>query len=233
MLRRPARMAVAVAAATLTVLPVALTSSTAVADQPRGYGPSDPFDDALMGDTGPVEPMKDQAKIVRTKHGYRYTAGQQNSHLTVVRTDRGLRFRDSGTRSWKSLPSMCSRQRVARGIAAVCHVPGTTSLSNPTLIEIHPRLGHDYIDARTLPASFELAILADAGRDVIYAGRGNDFVNGAQDPDRVYGGAGRDWLRGGDGADRVNGGSSSDYITGGSGRDSINGGGGADRVYPG
>ncbi len=205
--------------------------TSAVADQPAGYGPSDPFDDALMGDTGPVEPMKNQAKIIVTKYGYRLTAGQQNSHLTVTRVNGRLRFHDSGTRSWKSLPVACKAQR-ATGVAAVCRVPASTSAGNPTLLEFHPRLGHDYVDGRTLPATFEMAVLADAGRDTVFTGHGNDFINGAHDPDRAYGGAGNDWIRGGSGNDRIGGGAGRDYIVGQDGRDIINGGSGVDRIYP-
>lgn len=184
-----------------------------------------------MGGNGPAEPMKDMAKIVRTTHGYRYTGGQQDNNLVVTRTDKGLRFRDTRTRSWKSLPSMCQRQRVGRGIAAVCAVPSTTSLQNPTLLEIHPRLGDDYVDGRTLSAAWEMAVLVDAGRDIVHLGDGNDFVNGAFQRDRVYGGAGRDWIRTGDGSDLIRGGAGSDYLVGGNGRDSVSGDEGADRVY--
>jgi hypothetical protein len=230
MLRRPARLAVAVVTAALTVAPFAFMTGSAEA-QPRGYGPQDPFEEALMGGNGPAEPMKNMAKIVRTKYGYRYTGGQQDNHLVVSRTDKGLRFQDTATRSWKSLPGLCHRQRVGRGIAAVCAVPASTSRRNPTLLEIHPRLGNDYVDGRTLSGSWDLAVLADAGRDVVHLGHGDDFVNGAFQGDKVYGSAGRDWIRTGDGNDVIRGGADSDYLVGGDGRDSVSGEGGADRVY--
>ena len=226
---RPARAAVAAVAC--AVLSVTMPSG-AVAGQPAGYGPSDPFDDALMGEGGPAEPMKNLAKIVRTQYGYRYTAGQQASRLTIALTSTGkLRFRDAGTRSWKSLPNACTAQRVSTGVAAVCRVPGTTSAADPTLLEVHPRLGNDYVDGRTLPAVFEMAVLADAGQDLVFTGKGNDFVNGAQDADRIHGGAGKDWIRGGKGNDRIWGDAGDDYLVGQDGRDAIDGGSGRDRIY--
>lgn len=236
--RRSTRLALAGAASALlavapmTAVLVALPAAPAVAGQPAGYGPSDPFEDALMGQHGPAEPMKNMAKIVRTKYGYRFIAGQQHSRLTMTVTSNGsLRFRDTGTQRWKSLARACKPQRVDVGVSAICRRPASTSRSNPTLLEVRPRLGNDYVDARTLPAVFEMAVLADAGRDTVFTGRGNDFVNGAQDPDRIYGGAGRDWIRGGKGNDRIWGGADSDYLVGQAGWDTINGGDGKDRIY--
>lgn len=232
MSRRAVRFAAAAATTVLTAVPMsALTAPGAWAGQPAGYGPSDPFDDALMGDTGPVEPMKNQAKIVRTDYGYRYTAGQQHSRLTISVVDGGLRFQDTATREWRSLPGDCAAQVVATGVAAVCQVPATTSASDPTLIEVHPRLGNDYVDGRTLPATFEVAALVDAGFDTVFGGAGNDFVNGAHDVDRIHGGAGKDWIRGGTGNDRIWGDDGDDYIVGQAGADYIDGGAGNDRIY--
>jgi serralysin len=232
MTSKPARLAVAfLTSATLSLAPMLMLATGAQAGQPEGYGPSDPFDDALMGDTGPVEPMKNQAKIVRTKYGYMLTAGQQNSHLSVTLVDGRLRFADTGTRSWKSLPGSCKAQRASRGIAATCRVPATTSAADPTLLEFHPRLGNDYVGGRTLPAVFEMAVLADAGRDTVFAGHGNDFINAAQDADRAHGGAGNDWIRGGKGGDHIWGDSGNDYLVGQDGRDAIDGGTGENRIY--
>ena len=231
---RPARAAAVAATCALlfTIAPITALTTSASAAQPAGYGPSDPFDDALMGDTGPVEPMKNKAKIIRTKYGYRYTAGQQNSRLTISLTKTGLlRFRDTGTRGWKSLPGPCTARRVATGVSAVCKVPSTTSAANPTLLEIHPRLGDDYIDGRNLPAVFEMAVLADAGRDTVFTGNGNDFINAAQDADEAHGGAGNDWIRGGTGDDLLWGDAGDDYIVGQDGTDTIDGGTGTNRIF--
>jgi hypothetical protein len=231
--RPTSSVAAAVAAAALTVLPVvALTTATrAEADQPAGYGPSDPFDDALMGDTGPVEPMKDQAKIKRTRYGYRITAGQQSSHMTIKVVNRRLRIADTRTRHWKSLARACTAVRVPVGVAATCRVPASTRPANPTLLEVHPRLGNDYVNGRSLPAVFEMAVLADRGRDVVYGGFGNDFINAAQNADRVRGGAGNDWMRGGKAGDDMKGNSGRDYLVGQYGRDVIRGGPGTDRIF--
>lgn len=206
-------------------------SPAAHADQPDGYGPSDPFDDALLPDDGPVEPMRNKAKLVRTKYGYRFTAAQQNTRLRIKVVNGRLRFRDSHTPRWKSVPRACNRQRVRRGVAASCRIPGDTSRGNPTLIEVHPRLGNDYVDGRGLPATFEMAVLGDAGRDVLFGGRGNDYLNGAQNRDRASGGGGKDWIRGGNSRDRLWGGAASDWIVGMKGRDMIKGGSGRDRIF--
>ncbi len=232
MSRRTPRIVLATAACAIApvVSTFALTSA-ATAEQPAGYGPSSPFIEALLPGHGPVEPMKDQSKIIRTAHGYRLTSGQQNNHITITVSNGKVRFADTATRSWKSMPSDCTKQQVKPGIAAVCKVPTGTSVSNPTLLEIHPRLGDDFVDGRALSADFEMAVLADQGRDTVLGGRGNDFVNAAQDPDRVRGGAGNDWIRGGTGNDRLWGGKGNDYIVGQDGRDRIAGGAGVNRIY--
>jgi hypothetical protein len=175
--------------------------------------------------------MKNQAKIIRTDYGYRLTAGQQNSHLTITLVAGGLRFEDTGTQAWRSLASECTSERVATGVAAVCRVPASTSPSDPTLLEVHPRLGNDYVDGRSLPAVYEMAVLADAGRDTVWAGEGNDFINGAQDPDRIHGGAGKDWMRGGKADDMIWGEDGDDYLVGQDGVDAIDGGAGRNRIF--
>ena len=72
----------------LTTISLVALSTTATADQPRGYGPSDPFDDSIMPDDGPQESVRHQAKISRTRYGYRLIAAEQNSHLRVKRGQR-------------------------------------------------------------------------------------------------------------------------------------------------
>lgn len=227
---RRTHAALSAAAALVVAAPVAAMLPAASGGQPAGYGPSAPFDDALMGNDGPVEPMTNQAKIVRTRHGYRLTAGRQHSRLTVTTARGKLRFHDAGTRSWKSLPAACDARR-ARGVAALCQIPAGTSRRQRLLLEIHPRLGNDHVDGHTLPRAFEMAVLADGGYDVVRTGAGKDFVNGADQRDRVYAGAGRDWVRGGRGNDVLRGQGGSDYLIGQDGRDSIRGGPGRDRIY--
>jgi serralysin len=229
---RPTRLiAAAAASAALSLAPAVLLGTTATAGQPAGYGPSDPFDDALMGDGGPVLPLKNQGIIERTRYGYRLTIGQQDSHLAVTLVDGRLRFKDTGTRSWRGLPRACKAERVPTGIAATCRVPASTSDADPTLLEIRPRLGNDYVDARTLPAVFELAVLADAGNDTVLTGAGNDFINGAQNRDEVHGGGGNDWIRTGIGNDKIWGDDGNDYLVGSAGRDTIDGGAGVNRIF--
>jgi serralysin len=226
---RHARLAITAAACAL-LLPLA--TPAAVAGQPDGYGPSAPFIDALMPEHGPVEPMKNQSKIIRTTYGYRLTSGQQHNRITITLTRTGLlRFRDTGTKSWKSLPRACKPRRVTTGIKAVCRVPARILNATPTLLEVHPRLGNDYVDGRTLPARFQMAVLADAGHDTVFTGAGNDFINGASGSDRIRGGAGDDWIRGGADNDRIWGGPGDDYIVGMGGNDTIYGGPGTNRIY--
>jgi len=228
-LRRLATGVVATLAA--STISLVAPSTTATADQPRGYGPSDPFDDSIMPDDGPQDSVRHQAKITRTRYGYRLIAAEQNSHLRVKLVNGRLRFRDTRVASWKSLPRACTRQRVSPGVAATCRVPDDHGADNPTLLEVRPRLGNDYVDGRGLPATFEMAVLGDAGRDTLFGGRGNDYLGGATDNDRSNGGPGRDWIRGGSGRDRLLGGADSDWIHGLSGRDVIRGGSGRDRTF--
>ena len=86
-------------------------------------------------------------------------------------------------------------------------------------------------------------------RDVIYAGKGNDYVDGGYGNDAIYGGDGDDILLGGFGSDLLAGQNGNDVITGsalsdlifgndgddflngGFGHDRINGGSGADKFY--
>lgn len=198
--------------------------------QPDGYGPSNPFDDAIKPDDGPQESVRHQAKVIRTAYGYRYLAAEQDTHLRLKVVDGRLRFRDTHVASWKSLPRTCRRQRVSPGISASCRIPDSASLADPLLIDVQPRLGDDYVDGRGLPAKFEMAVLCDGGNDTVFGGRGNDYLGGAMDRDRLSGGRGKDWIRGGDGRDRIWGGRHDDWLQGLAGRDVIRGGGGDDHV---
>jgi serralysin len=229
---RPLRRAACAVVAVLTTVSLVSLSPSATADQPDGYGPTHPFDDSIMPDDGPQPKVTGhQALILRTTHGYRFISGAQGAELRVKVVNGRLRFRDTGLWSWKSLPDACRKVRVSPGKAASCAIPEGASTADPVLLEIRPRLGNDRVDGRGLPARFEMAVLADAGRDTLFGGRGNDYLGGATDNDRSYGGAGNDWIRGGDGRDRLRGGLSSDWIVGMAGRDSLQGGAGRDRVY--
>ncbi len=196
----------------ITVLFVALVASLAV-----GVTPAQADRPPLMlgpGDAG-VSDLGGQAIIRYSKYGPVYISGQHNQHLTVkwVESRNAIRFRDTRTGGFKTaLPDRCEREKVKKGVSAVCKVPPRFN-SQRMFIQVWPRLGHDFTDGRTLPRRFRLWVLTDDGNDIVYGGAGNDFVNGAMGNDRVWGGPGRDWLRGGPGADRINGGSGKDRVS--------------------
>jgi len=198
-------------------------------DGPGGnVGPSWPYVTILNGQFTLI-PLKNQAMISETEHGYRVRAGQQDSRLVVTQVEGGLRFHDSGTREWKSIPDACQREQ-AVGVAAVCPVPSSIGPDNPMLLEVWPRLGDDFVDGSTLPEQFQMAVLADAGVDTVLTGAGHDFVNGAMQVDVVQGGAGNDWIRVGDANDDIAGGPGDDKLVGSDGADIVRGGNGTDRV---
>jgi Ca2+-binding RTX toxin-like protein len=226
----------------------ALTVGTAVGSQPTpdrsvsastgngspapagsNAGPPYNYVTVLNGQFGTI-PLKDKGMLTRTKHGYRFRTGQQASHLVVTLVDGGLSFVDTGTKTFKKLSPDCQRSNVAVGIAAVCQVPANITVRRPLLIEVWPRLGNDFTDTSSLPATFAVTVLADAGNDVTRVGAGPDFVNAAAGNDFVWGGAGNDWIRAGAGHDVVRGGEGSDYLVAQEGRDTVHGGDGDDRV---
>jgi serralysin len=218
MFRRSVRFLLLLAAVAAT------TSMTAVAYADY-YPPTE-----LLGDGGPVIPLKNAAMIVITPGGYRYIAGQQNSHLTITVADGKLLYVDTGTAELRHIPWSCSRRSVPKGISALCKVPAKYDDGNRMFLEVWPRLGDDVVDGSTLAAMFRLWVLADAGSDTVYGGDGDDFVNGAQDDDKAWGGAGNDWIRTGIGNDELWGGTGDDKLVGLDGRDKIHGGDGNDSV---
>lgn len=240
-----AALATAVAAtqvpahATLAGSQFGVSSAAEAADirqGPPGANAGPPYDYAteLMGGGGTATPLKDSAILERTEHGYRFRSGQQSGHLVVTRVDGGLRFADTGTHSFKRPPAAaCDRKKVRVGIAAVCRIPGGISVGAPLLIEVWPRLGNDYTDTSTLPATFAATMLGDKGRDVTRFGAGPDFFNGFSGPDVVSGGGGNDWIRSGIGSDAVQGGAGNDDVVAKEGRDTVHGGDGNDRLWAG
>jgi len=72
--------------------------------------------------------------------------------------------------------------------------------------------------------------IAGGGHDgqTVYAGAGNDTVNGTGNRDLIYSGSGNDTVKGNDGNDTIYGGSGSDTINGNNGDDTIIGGFGSD-----
>lgn len=213
----------------LAVPCVAAVASLALAAPATARGEDLPPTE-LLGEHGPVVPLKDQAQIAVSKWGLRYQAGQQNSRLTMTEVDGKIRYVDTGTQRWRKLPPNCVRQSVPRGIAALCSIPPRFE-GKPIFLEVWPRLGNDNIDASAISARYRMWVLADAGRDTVVTGAGDDFVNGAQNKDRVQGRGGNDWLRTGTGNDAVSGGDGADKIVGADGNDRMTGGTGADQLY--
>ena len=231
-----------IAAATALAAGVVGTSTTAQAayedatmELPRktspyaGVGPHRPYVQQIL--IGGVVPLKNEALLNRTTHGYLFRAGQQDSNLTMTHTDGRLRFVDTGTESWKWLPKACTQLDVPQGVGASCAIGIKFTDAGPMLVEVWPRLGNDVVDSTALPALFDVSFLGDRGDDVAYLGAGNDFFNGAQDADRGYGGDGRDWIRTGLADDVIDGGADGDYLVGVDGHDTIYGGSGDDRLY--
>lgn len=236
MLRRALRSSLALAASAVCVASAALMPSVAQAGSPEVGAATvshrqdlPPTEILYFG----VVPLKNAAVIKWSKWGYRYKAGQQDSHLTITFENNRLRYVDTGTRELRSIPDSCSRISVPRGIGASCRVPARYTSANPIFLEVWPRLGDDVVDGSTLSDRFRLWTLADAGFDVVYGGDGDDFVNGAQDNDKAWGGAGRDWLRTGIGNDQIWGDAGNDNLVSLDGHDRVHGGDGDDEVYGG
>jgi serralysin len=194
-----------------------------------GVGPHSPYVQEILINT--VIPLKNQAIINRTKYGYLFRAGQQNTNLSMSVSGGRLKFVDTGTQSWKALPRACSKISVPQGVGATCAIQSAYTLSHPMLLEVWPRLGDDVVDSRALSAQFDVSFLGDKGNDTFYGGSGSDFFNGAQDNDRAWGGGGRDWIRTGLGNDFLDGGADGDYLVGVHNDDVIYGGSGDDRLY--
>jgi serralysin len=213
-----------------------VTPASADASQPppgADAGPPYKFATELKGAGSVGVGMKDAAWLTRSKHGYRLRTGQQDSHLVVTLVNDRLRFVDTGTKSFKRLSPACHRKNVRVGVVAVCRVPGNISVRRPLLVEVWPRLGNDFTDTSTLPATFAVTMLGDKGRDVAHFGAGRDFFNGFSGRDHVWGSGGNDWIRAGIGNDVVNGGGGNDDIVAVDGRDTLHGGGGDDRLWAG
>jgi len=225
-------------ASSATTVPAAQPS--AVIDTPVAKGQPEPGTNA-----GPpyefeteliirgVVPLKNQAMLSKSKHGYLFRAGQQDSHITVTKVDGGLRFVDKGTKSWRKLTDVCKREKVQKGVAAVCPVPRGITERKPMLIEIWPRLGNDYVNTSSLPATYAVTVLGDKGQEVVHFGAGDDFFNGYTQRDIVFGGAGNDWIRPGLGNDLVDGGPGNDDVVAVEGHDTVRGGEGNDRIWAG
>jgi Ca2+-binding RTX toxin-like protein len=73
-------------------------------------------------------------------------------------------------------------------------------------------------------------LVGQTGNDRLWAGAGDDLVDGGLGNDSLYGEAGQDTLRGGLGGDRLDGGLGNDVLEGDAGRDTLLGGLGNDRL---
>ncbi|WP_182481433.1 calcium-binding protein [Nocardioides immobilis] len=235
--------------ATATLAAVAFEPAPVAAGgtPPNGPGTAGPpynYTTELMV-PGPAEPLVDKASLDSTKHGYRFRAGQQDTHLTITVTPRGrLKLVDTGTKSFKDIARVCKRRHPPTGIAAVCPIPAGISADKPLLIEVWPRLGDDYVDTSSLPETYAVTVLGDAGKEVVKFGAGWDFFNGHTGRDVIEGGDGNDWIRSGGDNDLVHGDGGDDQIIdqdaggndvffGGSGDDRLGGNSGIDRLVGG
>jgi serralysin len=203
--------------------------TAAFAGRPADAGPPYKYTTVLHGQFA-FTPLKNAAMIRKSDHGYIWYSGQQDGHLTVTKDGDTLRFHDKTAQRFEELAGGCRKINVNKGVGAVCNLPKGITERQPALLEIWPRLGDDYTDVRTLPATIAVTVLGDAGDDVAYLGAGPDFFNGAKGKDFVFGGAGNDWLRTGDQDDRIRGGAGNDYLMGVAGNDKIRGGAGDDRI---
>ena len=232
MLRRIVCPALAVAVAAAAAAVTVGTATGGAAPPGSNAGPPYNFVTELKGQLG-TPPLKNQAMLIKTKHGYRYWTGQQNNHVVVKRVSGGLRFADTRTDRFKRRTPACDRKPTRRGIAAVCRIPSDISVARPLLVEVWPRLGDDYLNSSSLSALFAVTMLGDKGRDVARFGAGPDFFNGFSSRDRVWGGGGNDWIRPGLGNDAVVAGAGNDDVVGREGFDALSGGSGQDRLWGG
>ena len=196
---------------TITSLFIALVAALSLGVSPAS---ADRLPPLMLGPgAAGVSDMGGKAIIRYSKFGPVYISGKHNQHLTVtyVESKQSIRFRDTKTGTFKSLPDRCTREKVKKGLSAVCKIPPRFR-SGKMFIQVWPRLGTDYTSGKTLPSKFRLWVLTDAGNDVVYGGHGADFVNGAKGNDHVWGGPGNDWLRGGPGADHIVGGAGKDRV---------------------
>lgn len=91
--------------------------------------------------------------------------------------------------------------------------------------------GDVYIDIEdVIGSAYDDSLTGDDGANAIYAGGGNDWLNGRVGADLLFGEDGDDFLWGDAGDDELRGGSGSDTLVGGWGADHFDGGAGDDTV---
>jgi serralysin len=223
------RRALTVAAGAALVAGTGAGLASAFAGQPADAGPPYRYTTVLHGQFA-FTPLKNAAMIRKSDHGFIWYSGQQDGRLTVTKNGDTVRFHDKTAHRFEELAGACHKVKVKKGVAAVCNLPNGITERRPALLEIWPRLGDDYTNTSSLPATIAVTVLGDAGNDVAHLGAGPDFFNGAKGKDYVTGGAGNDWLRTGDHNDKIRGGAGNDYLMGVAGNDHIRGGAGDDRI---
>ncbi|PWN01128.1 hypothetical protein DJ010_19960 [Nocardioides silvaticus] len=171
-----------------------------------------------------------RVSLTKTRAGYYYSAWGSHNRVTVTLVEGGLKFRDPRPTGWDRLARACTRQRVDRGVSAICPVPAGVSPANPLLLKLEMRLGNDYVNTSALGPEFKAEVLADAGREVIRLGAGDDWVNGYLGTERVWAGGGNDFVRGGEGDDVLHGEDGNDELVGLEGSDVLYGGQGRDQL---
>jgi hypothetical protein len=89
--------------------------------------------------------------------------------------------------------------------------------------------GDDRVDG-TQVNSARVIVYAGLGNDTVNGGAGDDYLDGGAGNDALQGGAGDDVLIGGSGNDTVKGGAGEDILVKGSGSDWLDGGAGDDKI---
>ena len=90
--------------------------------------------------------------------------------------------------------------------------------------------GHNTIDITAVDSSLSFTVYAGDGNDIVNGGGGNDTIYGQAGNDTISGGAGNDILLGNDGTDTLQGQAGRDILIGGRHEDTLLGGGGQDIV---
>ena len=106
-----------------------------------GTGPFRPYVQEIM--IGGVVPLKDEALLNRTKQGYIYRAGQQNSDITITQVDGRRHLRRQGHPVVEVDGAGMHRIDVPRVCGASCVVAPKFTEAAPMLVEVWPRLGDD------------------------------------------------------------------------------------------
>ncbi len=109
-----------------------------------------------------------------------------------------------------------------------------TAEDSGALLELNALGSADELGALFDDLSLNIRVLGstegDAGKDIIFGGTGDDYVEGNGENDWIFGGIGDDRLRGNQGDDVIFGGFGEDNIRGNAGNDALFGGFGDDNI---